>query len=586
MKLLKIKFAGVLAILLLSLYALKPAIAQAPPNKPAQSPASTLGNQTSVDMIYSNVNPDVPRNINTLSQGVVIGLISSATCMLAGADPLSPRIGCLGVNPKTGVLGYVTEKGGAVQMMGRLIGQTMSIPISSADYATYALDNFGVGKTYAQAEGLGYNRLSPLLNVWVKFRDIAYLLFVIAFTVIGLAIVFRVKIDARTVMTIQNQIPKIVISLILVTFSYAIAGFLIDIMYVLIYLLLLTFNSITPQTINPVSGAVGLGPTNINPNANIFAVVNKAFSPGIYTGDGIITIAIKTGDMLGSVFGGLATDFLNTTIGSLFRIPFIPFTVLDIGCSVLGGIGKAVTFGLWGGPSCNFVDAFFESAIKFVFGVIVFLVALIAIIYSLFRVWFTLIKSFVYVLLDAMLGPLWIAAGIFPGSKLGFTSWLRHIMGHLSVFPMTFAVILLGKTIMDGVQRSSFISRAGGALPGVNTPNVELFSPPLVGDAVGGATGVAALIGLGFIISLPGILDRTRKTVGTLDFGLTDIKKSLNAANPLAAAQQGSQIGGTLFGLSHLPGYEHIPIVSNIGKGARKAVTDTSTPGGGGGAHK
>jgi hypothetical protein len=57
-----------------------------------------------------------------------------------------------------------------------------------------------------------------------------------------------------------------------------------------------------------------------------------------------------------------------------------------------------------------------------------------------------------------------------------------------------------------------------------------LFSPPLIGDAVGGSPAIAAFIGFGFIISMPSILDRTRKAVGAMDFGLKDIRTSFGAS--------------------------------------------------------
>jgi hypothetical protein len=45
---------------------------------------------------------------------------------------------------------------------------------------------------------------------------------------------FRVKISPQAVITVQSALPKVVITLILITFSYAIAGFLVDLMYVVI----------------------------------------------------------------------------------------------------------------------------------------------------------------------------------------------------------------------------------------------------------------------------------------------------------------------------------------------------------------
>lgn len=523
----RLKKVGLVFAFLLLVITLKPAMAQAPnaPVTPAPSTTTTQPATSGVNL-YGNVAPDVPKNLHTLTQTTVIEVLSSVVCMLSGRDPLNPQGKCLGIDVRTGQIGYASSTGGAAQVMGSLIGGTMAIPVSGTDYASYAVNNFGIAKTtYAQNtnNGIGFNALNPLVNVWSKFRDLAYLAFVLAFTVIGLAIMFRVKIDARTVMTIQNQIPKIVIALVMVTFSYAIAGFLIDLMYVSIYLVIIMFSSISDT------------PMHVSTNASIFTVFNRLFSPGLTGGHyGIIGLTGDVSTGVGATLSGLASDFFNSTISGLFSTPFLPFNALDIGCAVFGNIGKiALTGGIslagyipWlggklqdlpyvggifgGGNTCNFEEAFFHAFFFFLFTVVAYIIVLVAIIFTLFRVWFSLIKSFAYILLDCMIGPLWITAGIFPGSKLGFGTWIRHLMAHLSVFPMTFAVILLGKVIMDAVSSNGD----------------QLFAPPLVGDTVGGNTAIAAFIGFGFIISLPSILEKTRKVVGAIDFGLVDVKKA------------------------------------------------------------
>ena len=60
------------------------------------------------------------------------------------------------------------------------------------------------------------------------FRNFAYVLITLLFIIMGLMIMFRVKIDPRTVVSFQSALPKIIMALILVTFSYAIVGLLID----------------------------------------------------------------------------------------------------------------------------------------------------------------------------------------------------------------------------------------------------------------------------------------------------------------------------------------------------------------------
>lgn len=560
----KLRLSSLLALSFLVIYMFKPVEAQAPSrnvqgegfkNTPLSS--TQTQNPTSVPQVQQapnltqNFAPGTPTNFSTVSQGAMIGLLSSTTCLLAGVDPLQKEGKCLGVDTKTGMLAYVEGNGGVAGSMGRLIGSTMNIPISSTQYGQYLASHFGgVDRAYAQANGLGFDRLSPLIGVWARFRDIAYLLFVLAFTIIGFAIILRVKIDARTVMTIQNQIPKIIIALVLVTFSYAIAGFLIDLMYTSMYVIILTFTNITPTTFNP--------------DANIFGVVNKAFQSGlpalqvpdagpinsskllplegaagtIYN-SGIVGIAGKISWTLAGVFTSLATDFIDSTVGSLMQGLFSPLGVLDLGCNVLSFIGGwmpsipvlsdiPVVGGLFGGdPSCNFAETFFRYTIQTVFTILIFLVVMVAIIFNLFRVWFTLIKSFMYVLVDTMIAPLWITAGIFPGSKLGFTSWVKHIAGHLSVFPTCFAVILLGKTMMDGIAMG----------------DTSFFSPPLVGDAFGGNSSIAAFVGFGFILSIPTILDRVRASIGAVSFGLGDIKAGFGAGQGVGRTAMSAGFG-------------------------------------------
>jgi len=509
---LRLKFIAGFLLLYLIIITLEPSYAQAPNVSP-----KTAVQQQNSEMIYGNVEQNVPKNLHTLSQSVFIETLSSVVCALSGHDPLNPKEQCLTFNPQTGKIAYATSNGGVGKFIGGMIAGTSAIPISGTDYVTYSINNFGLTKhAYAADQkggGSGYSRLGPLIPVWVKFRDLAYLFFVLAFTVVGLAIMFRVKIDARTVMTIQNQIPKIVIALILVTFSYAIAGFLIDIMYVVTYFIIYTFSSLTSTHVNIDNSVFGVFNKVFNGSFNVtvldpVVIPNKVnYSVG---GSGILNLTYSVSQGISSVLSTLSSDFIDSTIGHWFQILFTPFGVLDIACNGFGWVTNKISFGLFDKPSCDFATEFFKQTVGLIFGVLAFLVVLVAIFYTLFRVWFTLVKSFAYVLVDSMVGPLWIAAGVFPGSKLGFTSWVRHLMGHLSVFPATFAILFLGKTMMDAVSGSQ----------------QQLFSPPLVGGAIGGNPAIAGFIGFGFIISLPTILDRTRKAVGAMDFGLVDIKKA------------------------------------------------------------
>lgn len=60
----------------------------------------------------------------------------------------------------------------------------------------------------------------------------SYLIMVILLIASGFLIMFRVKINPQTVVSLQTMIPKLIITMLLVTFSFAIAGLVIDLVYI------------------------------------------------------------------------------------------------------------------------------------------------------------------------------------------------------------------------------------------------------------------------------------------------------------------------------------------------------------------
>ena len=123
---------------------------------------------------------------------------------------------------------YVHQPG-AIDLIANLTGTLYTVqPASSVEYLAYVGENLGLVKP-AYAQGLGFSAFSPVLELWKFFRNVAYLGFVVVFVIVGFMIMFRKKIDPRTVVTLQDSLPRIVVTLLLVTFSYAIVGLIVDI---------------------------------------------------------------------------------------------------------------------------------------------------------------------------------------------------------------------------------------------------------------------------------------------------------------------------------------------------------------------
>jgi hypothetical protein len=118
----------------------------------------------------------------------------------------------------------------------------MNRPVRTSEYIADVLHNSGVVKQ-AYAQGIGFAGLSPILKIWKGFRNLTYFLFIIVFVIVGFMIMFRKKISSNTIVTVQEALPKMIITLLLITFSYAIAGFIIDLMYLSIYVVMALFET-------------------------------------------------------------------------------------------------------------------------------------------------------------------------------------------------------------------------------------------------------------------------------------------------------------------------------------------------------
>lgn len=150
----------------------------------------------------------------------------------------------MGGHPQKDANGETSYSHGMVGGMNRAIAWMFNSPAATTErYVADVMNSAGFKIARpAYAQGLGFASLDPILNTWKTFRNMAYLLFVVVFMVIGFLIMMRQKVGGQTVVTAQQAIPHIIISLLLVTFSYAIAGLLIDFMYLIMYLLLALFN--------------------------------------------------------------------------------------------------------------------------------------------------------------------------------------------------------------------------------------------------------------------------------------------------------------------------------------------------------
>jgi len=267
--------------------------------------------------------------------------------------------------------------------------------------STYAFvrdmgESLGFFPKSAYAQGIGFSGLSQLLPMWKAFRNVAYLLLAIFMIVIGFLIMFRKKIDPKTVITVQNALPNIVVTLLLITFSYAIVGVLIDFMYLLIML--------SVSILQPISnGTIDANTAKTFVSANFLTLIQQFGLGGINAWNDIAA-------MLG---------------------PFVS------GITVYGPAAVGILGFLISGPSLV------AAAAPLLLIVLIVLAFVIAIV----RLLFLLGSAYIQIILSLLVSPFQILLGVFPGSH-AFENWIKNLIANLAVYPITAVMLLIGNILV------------------------------------------------------------------------------------------------------------------------------------------
>lgn len=135
----------------------------------------------------------------------------------------------------------------AYDLASKLPGNLVSPP------SAYAMDfNPFTLFTDFQAQAVDFFFKSTVLRLWQVTRNIAYSVIVLLLVIVGFMIMFKKKIAPQVVVSVTNALPRLVMGVILITFSYPIAALTIPIMAALNHLV---FTAI--QTAGVTSGAEG-----------------------------------------------------------------------------------------------------------------------------------------------------------------------------------------------------------------------------------------------------------------------------------------------------------------------------------------
>ncbi|MBI4062648.1 hypothetical protein HY410_01885 [Candidatus Gottesmanbacteria bacterium] len=334
--------------------------------------------------------------------------ILALACLILGCtdDPKNP-------------FGY--DKSAIAGLSGMAVVMYENPPANTYAFVRDMSQSLGFSARPAYAQGVGFTGLSALLPIWKVFRNIAYALLAIIMIVVGFMIMLRKKIDPKTVVTVQNAIPNIVITLILITFSYAIVGILIDLMYLVMGLSMKMIYDMNQTVFGDKTVEHYL-------KGNLGTALNGFFGAGWGAWDDILSFipwqfqagAVAIPGIIAAVF----TGFSRTTIYALLAAPVLFFGLL---------------------------------ALILLFGMI--------------RLIFMLIDAYIHIIIALLIAPLQLAMGAMPGTN-SFASWITNLVSKLIVFPITGILIMItfyltSSTVNGNVWAPPLLAPEGASATGM-----------------------------------------------------------------------------------------------------------------------
>jgi hypothetical protein len=259
----------------------------------------------------------------------------------------------------------------------------------------------------------GYEELmnSGIVDLWTKTLNISYIFFVLVMLVAGFMIMFRHKLGGQTMVTLGTILPKIIISLVLATFSFAIAGLIIDIGGIVTGMAAYILGD--GLSLSSISGIKGL-------MASVLGQDNTNFG---YVVKGVIESF------------GISDLFKTMTSGSPVGLLAIALAVISFVIPVIGGSIGTVAF-------------------------LILIIILGIIFFGAIKVLITLYKAYFGLLIAVILGPIQITLGAIPGNSNMVGNWIKTVLRNVLVFPVVFFIV----NIPNALVNSSVVARFPGKL--------------------------------------------------------------------------------------------------------------------------
>lgn len=209
---------------------------------PEQLAACTVWELQQHGLCTAEPDDDIQGLIDSMDKSICAGLESNPVAAAAGLEAVKPVTG-----PFSGsLMGLATH--------GTNVLYQEPIPVNLAFYAKDLASHTMFLKNTAFAQEIDTSNFAGfpvILNIWKLTRNLAFGLMAVFMLVTGVMIMMRKQIDPRTSVTIQYAIPRIIIVLVLIAFSYAIGALGVALIRPLASVALEPIRQVTGVTLSP-----------------------------------------------------------------------------------------------------------------------------------------------------------------------------------------------------------------------------------------------------------------------------------------------------------------------------------------------
>lgn len=309
--------------------------------------------------------------------------------------------------------------------------------------------------------GLGYNLLQPMLGLWQWSRNLVYIFYVVIVVVIAFLILFRQSLGGQTTVSIANAVPSLILSLVLVTLSYPIAGFFVDLIYIgsnVVQSIMITSDNAPGNELSTSSNLLEVGDDpNRGPDINYLQPDDQAVSIWAVWGTSsadLITCA-ENSDGEEECFSNLLPNIQSDSA----VLEFVGSIVPRIEVATNQAFGAITSSGL----------------LNLVLGLAAFMAS--------FRLFMALLKSYATLILAPVYLPwLFLAAAIPSRTKSSIVGALKPLLAaslsFIGVYALFLFIIIIGKS----PEFSNAFANA----------SEFKFAPPLLGYSQDQINGTAA----------------------------------------------------------------------------------------------